>query len=167
MDTIFVTIFLSGKLTAEMEVEMLDRFHFDMKNDNNLKNSRKGVMPIVKVGLIEKRDFLDFKLTGKFSVLNDQGIPILKGVTAPIKWQLKFENRQQAKYEYSILLEKYFDRTLAEEQEYKLIEKGVGVTIKNLGCKFYLKKKLASDNTEYWLVVDKLTSEQEANKFAE
>ena len=150
-----------------MEVEMLDRFHFDMKNDNNLKNSRKGVMPIVKVGLIEKRDFPDFKLTGKFSVLNDQGIPILKGVTAPIKWQLKFENRQQAKYEYSILLEKYFDRTLAEEQEYKLIEKGVGVTIKNLGCKFYLKKKLASDNTEYWLVVDKLTSEQEANKFAE
>ncbi len=150
-----------------MEVEMLDRFHFDMKNDNNLKNSRKGVMPILKVGLIEKRDFLDFKLTGKFSVLNDQGIPILKGVTAPAKWRLKIENRQQAKYEYSILLEKYFDRTLAEEQEYKLIEKGVGVTIKNLGCKFYLKKKLVSDNTEYWLVVDKLTSEQEANKFAE
>ncbi len=68
---------------------MLDRFHFDMKNDSNLKNSRKGVMPIVKVGLIEKRDFLDFKLTGKFSVLNDQGIPIFKRSNCSDKMAVK------------------------------------------------------------------------------
>ena len=133
---------------------MLDRFHFDIKNDNNLSNSRKRDMPLLKVGLIENRDFIDFKINGKFSVLNDQGIPILKGVTTSVKWRLKIENRQQVKYEYSILLEKYFDRTLAEEQEYRLIEKGVGVTIKKLGNKFYSKKKLKViiPNIGCWLI---------------
>ena len=145
---------------------MLDRSHFGFENDNNLKGTIEGEIPILKVGLIKQSDFINFKLSGKFSVLNDQGIPILKGVTAQVKWLLKIENRQKAKYEYSILLNKYFDKRLAEEQEYQLIEKGIGVKIKSMGIKFYLKNNIVSDNTEYWLVVDKLASEQEANEFA-
>ena len=106
---------------------MLGRSHFGIVNHNNLTNKKNKEIPILKIGIIEQRDTLDFKLTGKFSVLNDQGIAILKGVTAPTKWRLKIKNRQPAKYEYSILLEKYYDLSKAEEQEYKLIEKGIAM----------------------------------------
>ena len=141
-----------------MEGAMLGRSHFRIVKHNNITNKKNKEIPILKVGIIEQRDTLDFKVTGKFSVLNDQGIAILKGVTAPTKWRLKIKNRQQAKYEYSILLEKYYDLTKAEEQEYKLIEKGIGARIKNFGAQFIINNKLACDNTEYWLVIDKLTS---------
>ncbi|MBL7095154.1 hypothetical protein ISS22_14410 [candidate division KSB1 bacterium] len=146
---------------------MLDGSHFGITNDNNLKNSKIDEIVILKVGIIEQRDSFDFKITGKISVLNDQGITILKGVTVAEKWRLKVKNRQNAKYEYSLLLQKYFDLKKAEEQEYKLIERGIGARIKKLGAQFYFKKKLVCDNSEYWLVVDKLSSEQEANNFAE
>ena len=133
---------------------MLDRSHFSSKNDNNLNNPYSDGMPVLKIGLIEHRDIIEFKSTGKFSVFNDQGIAILKGVTAPVKWRVRATNRQPAKYEYCILLEKFGDRQLAEELEYKLIEKGIGARIKTMGGEIFYKNKAINDNTEYWVVVD-------------
>lgn len=146
---------------------MLDGSHFGIANDNNLTNTKIDEKVILKVGIIEQRDSFDFEITGKISIIDDQGITILKGVTAPERWRLNITNQQRAKYDYSILLQKYSGLKEAEEQEYKLIERGIGAKIKKLGVQFYFKKKLVCDNSEYCLVVDKLSSEQDAYNFSE
>ncbi len=124
-------------------------------------------LPKLRVAFVEKCDYVDFKLSGKFSVFNDQGIAILEGVTAPLRWRLKIDNRQPAKYEYYILINKFYSKESAVEQEYLLIEKGIGVRIKTFGGKIYYKNKMINNNTEYWLVVDRLQSEEQALQFIE
>lgn len=135
--------------------------------DKNQRTGQSDDIPKLRVGFVEECDLLDFKLSGKFSVYNDQGIAILEGVTAPLRWRLKIENRQSAKYEYNILINKFASKDLAAEQEYKLIEKGIGASIKTIGGKIYYKNKMINNNTEYWLIVDHLSSQEEAHQFAE
>ena len=145
---------------------MSDRDFPGYESDVALNYTCSEEIPRLKIGFVKQRDYLDFKLTGKYAVFNDQGVAILQGVSAPVKWRLKVENRQKAKYEYNILIGKYTDKELASEEGYKLIEKGIGAQIKTRGGKIYFKNKVINDNTEYWLVIDQLASNEEAHDFA-
>ncbi|UCE08014.1 MAG: hypothetical protein JSW07_08290, partial [bacterium] len=112
---------------------MLGHPHIDSEPGGQLKNQYPNGMPILRIGLIESRDSIEFKLTGRFSVLNDQGVSILKDVASSVKWRVKVEQRLSAKYSYNILLGKFHDRQAAQDLEYKLIEKGIGTRIKIRG----------------------------------
>ncbi len=133
---------------------------------SQLKNPYPEGMPILRIGLIEHRDSVEFRLNGRFSVVNAQGISILKDVASSVKWRVKIAHYSPAKYIYHILLGKFPDRYSAQELEYKLIEKGIGNRIKIRGGKLYYNDQVVNDNTQYWVVVDDLNSDQEAQAFA-
>jgi stage II sporulation protein D len=148
------------------EVEMLGQPHFDLEAGNEVESSHTDGMPILRIGLIENRDSIEFRLTGRFSVFNDQGVSILKDVASSVKWRVKIEQYSPAKYFYNVLLGKFQDRQAARDLEYILIEKGIGTRIKVRGGKLYYNDRVVNDNTQYWVVVDVLNSEQEALSFA-
>jgi len=145
---------------------MLGQPHVDLESGNQSENTYPDGMPVLRIGLIESRDSVEFRLTGRFSVLNNQGVSILKDVASSVKWRVKIEQYSPAKYIYSVLLGKFHDRLEAQELEYKLIEKGIGTRIKIRGGKLYYNDRVVNDNTQFWVVVDDLNSEQEAVTFA-
>ena len=149
-----------------VEVAMLGQPDIDSDLSNQIENPYPDGIPILRIGLIENRDSIEFRLTGRFSVVNDQGIPILKDVASSVKWRVKIEHYLPAKYTYNILLGKFQERRLAQDCEYKLIEKGIGTRIKVRGGKLYYNDRVVNDNTQFWVVVDNLNSEQEAQTFA-
>ncbi len=145
---------------------MLDQPNIDSELSSQLENPYPDGMPILRIGLIENRDSIEFRLTGRFSVVNDQGVSILKDVASSVKWRVKIEHYSPAKYTYNILLGKFHERRLAQDCEYKLIEKGIGTRIKVRGGKLFYNDRVVNDNTQFWVVVDNLNSEQEAQAFA-
>ena len=148
------------------EAEMLGQPHTDSEFGNQPEKTYPDGMPILRIGLVESRDSIEFRLSGRFSVLNDQGISILKDVESSVKWRVKIERYSPAKYTYNILLGKFNNRHAAHDLEYKLIEKGIGTRIKVRGGKLYYNDRVVNDNTQFWVVVDGLNSEQEALAFA-
>ena len=141
-------------------------FRMKSGNENQVNYTNSDDMPILRIGLIENRDSVEFKATGRFSVLNDQGLPILNEVASPVKWRIKITPKQPAKYVYNILLGKFMKRHQAHELEYALIEKGIGTRIKTLGGKLYYGDRVVNENSQCWVVVDELPSEEEAQEFA-
>lgn len=148
------------------EVEMQGQPRIDSEMGSLLENQNADDMPILRIGLIEGRDSIEFRLTGRFSVYNDQGVSILKDVASSVKWRVKIVQHSSAKYAYNILLGKFHDHHEAHELEYKLIEKGIGTGIKIRGGKLYYNDRIVNDNTQFWVVIDALNSEQEALSFA-
>lgn len=149
-------------------VEVVNLGHSNKGSElaRQLKDLYSSGMPILRIGLIESRDSIEFRLSGRFSVLNDQGIAILKDVTSNVKWRVKIEQRQPSKYTYSIVLGQFQERLEAQELEYNLIEKGIGTRITTRGGKLYYNDRIVNDNTQFWVVVDRLASEEEAQTFA-
>ena len=141
--------------------------HSNSENGKQLNPGSSNGMPILRIGLIENRDTIEFKSTGRFSVLNDQGLPILKEVTSSAKWRIKVTLRQPAKFVYTIILGKFLDPRDAHELEYTFIEKGIGTSIKTRGGKLYHDDLIVNDNTQFWVVIDELKSEREALEFAQ
>lgn len=124
-------------------------------------------MPLLKIGFIENRETIEFRSTGRFSVLNDQGLPILKEVTSPAKWRIKVTLRQSARYVHNLVLGKFQHPRDAHELEYALIEKGIGTQIKTRGGELYYGDRVVNDNTQYWVVIEGLKTENEAQEFAQ
>ncbi|NOZ62611.1 MAG: SpoIID/LytB domain-containing protein [Calditrichaeota bacterium] len=133
-----------------------------MSIGNGCLDSSQGL----RIGFVEQRDFWDFKLTGPFSVFDERGEAILKNVPPTFRCRIQLENWQPAKFEYQILIGRFFDKSSAREAEYKLIEKGVGAMLRRIGGKHIHSNKIVQDTTEYWLVVDQMKSEQDAQEFA-
>jgi len=123
--------------------------------------------PILRIGLTENKDIIEYKSTGRFSVYNNEGIAILKSVTSHSKWKIKVEQSYNAKYAYNILLGKFTDYEEAQELNYQLIEKGLGAQIKTFGDKLYYENKLINDNSIHWVLLDYFHSEDEARSFAD
>ncbi len=145
---------------------MLGQPQFDSDAGSQVESPYTDGMPILRIGLIENRDSIEFRLSGRFSVFNDQGVSILKDVASTVKWRVKIEQYSPAKYIYNVLLGKFQDPSAARDLEYTLIEKGIGTRIKVRGGKLYYNDRVVNDNTQYWVVVDVLNSEQEALSFA-
>ncbi len=145
---------------------MFDSTHSESGTKKSNEKSVDEGMPVLRIGILEERDSAEFKLTGRFTVLNDQGVPILKDVTSPMKWRVKVEPRQSPRYTYAVLLGKFQDRRLAQELEYELIEKGIGTRIKTRGGKLYYQDAVVNDNTQFWVVVDDYATKQNAKQFA-
>jgi len=152
--------------TDNVEVIMLGYSHGDSDIKSQLKDPYSNGMPILRIGLIERRDSIEFRSSGRFSVLDDQGMAILKDVTSPVKWRVKIGKCLPAKYTYSALLGKFVDYQAAQDLEYKLLEKGIGTRIKIRGGKLYYGDRVVNDNRQFWVVVDDLASEQEAQLFS-
>jgi len=145
---------------------MFNQSHLDSDQKRTTENITTDDMPILKVGFEEYRDAIEFKSSGRFTVLNNQGIPILKDVTSPMKWRVRVEQRQPARYMFGVLVGKFDDKSQAQELEYQLIEKGIGTRIKTRGGKLFCNDVVVNDNTQYWVMVDNYASEQKAARFA-
>ncbi|MDW7682387.1 MAG: hypothetical protein SCK70_17615, partial [bacterium] len=145
---------------------MVERFNVERQSRRGQANFASVEVPKLRIGFIEKRDYFDFKIDGTFSVYNDLGYAILSGVSSPIQWRIRAEDRQPAKYNYNILVGVFTKREKAAEQEYQLLEKGIGARIQKIGGKVFIKSKLINDNSKYWVLIDQLASEDEALEFA-
>ena len=77
---------------------MLGQPQFDSDAGSQVESPYSDGMPILRIGLIENRDSIEFRLTGRFSVFNDQGVSILKDVVSTVKWRVKIEHYSPAKY---------------------------------------------------------------------
>ncbi|MFZ5518823.1 MAG: SpoIID/LytB domain-containing protein [Candidatus Zhuqueibacterota bacterium] len=145
---------------------MFDHSHADSDHKRTSENFTTDDMPVLKIGFEEERDLIEFKSSGRFTVLNNQGMPILKDVTSPMKWRVKVEQKQPARYSFGVLVGKFDDKSQAQELEYQLIEKGIGTRIKTRGGKLYCNEAVVNDNTQYWVTVDNYATEQKAVRFA-
>ena len=157
---------LCNTTADNVEVVMSDHSRLNSNIDNQGKFTYSDKMPILRIGLKESKDSIEFKPSGKFSVFNDQGVAILKEVSSSVRWRLRVNQQQPAKYSYSVLLGKFKDRQSAQDLEYNLVEKGIGTRIKTRGGKLHYGNQVVNDNTQFWVVIDGLRTKEDADRFA-
>ncbi|MDZ7376438.1 MAG: hypothetical protein ONB13_07440, partial [candidate division KSB1 bacterium] len=75
--------------------------------DNHAPAKLQEGMPVLRIALEEPRDAVDFRLTGRFSVMNDQGVAILKDVASSVKWRLKLKQFSPPQYAYYLVFGRF------------------------------------------------------------
>ncbi|MCX7834846.1 MAG: SpoIID/LytB domain-containing protein [bacterium] len=132
---------------------------------NVLKTTEDG-QPIIRIGLMEGYDKIDFKVEGKFRISKLDGKPILTNYSTNLKWRSKPEGEVlPAKFTYSVLAQ-----VTTREDELPIIrkkyeDKGYQTSVQKIGGPITIGKKILGDNSRYRVLVGNFSNEQEAVKF--
>jgi SpoIID/LytB domain protein len=120
--------------------------------------------PEIRVNLLEGYDKVDFRVSGKFSIINLNGEPVFENITSDLLWRSRVEESQGGQFIYSILLTAFRYQDRAMELLRHLESKGHHGYIRRLGYPLDIDGKIVSDNTKYRVLVGNFLAEMEAVK---
>jgi len=147
-----------------------------MKNiildNNNLKPSESGIlmnkdgMPIVRVGIIDNENVVDFKVDCKFLILDENDNVIMDNIESKLKWRVKVEKDEKAKFKYGILLNEFKKKEEAEKLAERFDKSEFDVKVNISGIRYKFKCDVIMDNTRYGVIAGYWDDEKEARKYA-
>lgn len=121
-------------------------------------------IPEIRVNLLEGYDKVDFRVSGKFSIIDLAGEPVFENITSDLLWRSRVEESQGGQFIYSILLTAFRYQDRAMELLRHLESKGHHGYIRRLGYPLDIDGKIVSDNTKYRVLVGNFLAEKEAVK---
>ena len=147
-----------------------------MKNivldNNSLKPSESGIlmnkdgMPIVRVGIIDNENVVDFKVDCKFLILDKNNSVIMDNIESRLKWRVKVEKDEKAKFKYGILLNEFKKKEEAEKLAERFDKSEFDVKVNKSGIRYKFKYDVIMDNTRYGVIAGYWDDEKEARKYA-
>ncbi len=147
-----------------------------MKNivldNNSIKPSKGGIlmnkegMPIVRVGIIDNENVVDFKVDCKFLILDKNDNVIMDSVESRLKWRVKVEKDEKAKFKYGILLNEFKKKEEAEKLAERFDKSEFDVKVNKSGIRYKFKYDVIMDNTRYGVIAGYWDDEKEARKCA-
>lgn len=122
--------------------------------------------PIIRVGLFENQEFIDFKILGKFNVQDSEGNILIKNINSDLVWRVKVKESKPGKESYHLVLYETFKKERIEEKlkQAKLIDENVKALV--LGGDIFLQDRKINNNTKYILIAGDFSSELLAKKNA-
>lgn len=131
---------------------------------NVLKTTEDG-QPIIRIGLMEGYEKIDFRVDGKFRITKLDGRPILTNYSSNLKWRSKPEGEVlPAKFSYSVLAQVTINEEEIPEIRKKYEDKGLITSVQKIGGPITIGKKVIGDNVRYRILVGSFATEQDAVK---
>lgn len=120
--------------------------------------------PLLRIGIFDSQEYLDFKVLGKFTIQDENGENLTESVGSDLKWRVKLKEGKPGKVKYFLVLFESFNRKLVEEKLQIAQKIDENVYIRSLGGNIYFKGRKINNNTKYILVAGDYPTALEARK---
>lgn len=120
--------------------------------------------PIIRIGIIEAQDFIDFHVFGEFSILDSENNILINKLNSDLKWRVKIKESKAGSERFHLILYETFHKKRIEEK-FKIAKRfDPEVQIEILGGNIFLENRKINNNTKYVLVSGNYRTEHEARK---
>lgn len=120
--------------------------------------------PLFRVNIFDNQEYVDFKISGKFNVEDEEGNVVIKNVKSSLKWRIKIKESKSGKYRYFLVLYESFNKEQAEQKLAQARKIDENAKIRVLGGDIYLDDRKVNNNTKYMITVGNFTTELEARR---
>lgn len=120
--------------------------------------------PIVRIGLMEEYDRIDFSVGGEFNVTDLKGSPILENVVNEQRWHVFPDTTKEARAVYSILLTAFAKRDAADKLRRSLTKKDYAARVIEVGTEVVIDGRSISNSVKYRVLVGRWNNERDARK---
>ena len=125
--------------------------------------TRSSKIPIIRIGVIQSTDTVNFKCNQSFSLQNSRGEKIFAG-GANQNYVLTIRSSQPAGINYQVRAGIEQDRSRAEQWVNNLQRQGLDAQIRTVGVFFDINNHKV-DNREHWIVIGNFSDYEEALAF--
>ncbi len=126
-----------------------------------------GSEPLVRVGLLERYNQLDFRVSGSFTLASLHGEAIYTGIDTDLRWRCKVERSQPARFVYSILVDTCDTREKAERLAERLRQENQPARVLPLGRELQVKKDIVHKGLRWRVIVGAFDRERDARPLLE
>ncbi len=129
---------------------------------NLLKMASNG-QPLIRIGLLEGYEKIDFKIKGGFRLTKLDGTPILTNHHSDLKWRSKPESKvQEARFTYCVMADVFPTEMEAIQGCKKYDAKNIHTAIQKIGGAIMFNGREIGNNTRYRVLVGNYSKEQDA-----
>ena len=121
--------------------------------------------PVLRVGLLEGFERVDFHLKGSFDICTLSGDVIYSGIESELRWRSKIEESTSSVFTFNVLLKSFAEKTTADSIAEQLVEKGYQAFVIEIGEQQSITGKTALDSRKFRLVVGQFDTEDECTKY--
>ncbi|MDP8227978.1 MAG: SpoIID/LytB domain-containing protein [Candidatus Electryoneaceae bacterium] len=148
--------------TSVSEVEMVAS---SRRGDRVRRRELSGFNPIVRIGLMEEYDRIDFSVQGVFDIVSLSGDTIAEGVVNDQRWHVVPDTTTEARAVYSILTTAFAKRDGAERLRKKLNQRKHQARIVEVGTEVMIDGRMVTDNIKYRVLVGRWSNEREVKRY--
>lgn len=132
--------------------------------ERSRKRFLSGPNPIVRIGLMEEYDRIDFEICGDFTLVDLAGKQILEEVPEEVQWRAVPETTQEARAVYSILTTAFARRDAADKLRRSLSQANHQARVVEVGEEILIDDRLVANNIKYRVLIGRWPTEREAMK---
>ncbi|HEB84988.1 MAG TPA: SpoIID/LytB domain-containing protein [Bacteroidetes bacterium] len=121
----------------------------------------QGRQPLVRVGLLEGYDHVDFRIRGAFNLTTIDGREIYAGITSDRRWRCRVEEAKPAKYVYSVLVKTLDTEKKADKLAEWLRNNGQPARVLPFGREVQIGKTLIHQGRRWRVIVGAYDREDE------
>lgn len=125
----------------------------------------RGEQPLIRVGLLEGYEYVDFRVKGVFSIQSLEGEEIFTNIESDRRWRCRIDKSIPAQFVYSILLGKFDSEAAAEKVASPLRKRGEPVRLLPLGRKIVIHDEIIHEGTQWRVIVGAFENEDQARPY--
>ena len=143
-----------------MKNNILNNDNIPTSEESSLVNNIQ--VPIVRIGIVDYENVVDFKINGKFSILDEDNNKILKKSESELMWRIKVNKDVNAKFKYGVLVGEFRKKQEAEKLSEKLGDGEFNIQITKSGSRYLFKDKITLNNICYKVIAGYWDDKNEA-----
>ncbi len=132
------------------------------RSDRIRKRELDSINPVIKIGLMEEYDRIDFTLNGTFDVVDLEGEHIETNIESHHQWHVVPDLTTEAKAVFSILITAFARRDAADQLRKRLSAENHQARVAEVGEEILIERKSVSNNIKYRVLVGRWPTEREA-----
>jgi len=126
-----------------------------------------GPDPIVRIGIMEEYDRIEFSVDDIFDIIALNGNVVASGIRSDAQWYVAPYETEEARAIYSILTTAFADRDSADELRKRLASEGHPARIAEIGDEVCIDGRVVADNVKYRVLIGRWPTEKEAKSALE
>ncbi len=120
--------------------------------------------PILRIGVVEEQDFIDFHVFGEFSIIDSSDKILISSIKSNLKWRIKIKESKPGSEVFCLILYESFHENRIQDKLKIAKQLDPDAKIEILGGNIYLNQELINNNTKYVIISGEYSSELEAKK---
>ncbi len=130
--------------------------------DKAHRRELSGPEPIVRIGIMEEYDRIEFSVEDEFNLIALNGDTIASRLKTDAKWSVTPFETEEARAIYSILTTAFAERDSADKLRKRLASDGYPTRIAEIGEEVSIDGKVVANNIKYRVLVGRWLTEKEA-----
>ena len=128
------------------------------------KRELQGPDPIVRIGLMEEYDRIDFSVRNKYDIVSLSGEMIEAGIVSDQQWHVVPDHTNEARAIYSVLTTAFARRDSADKLRRTFSQQNHSARVIEVGEEILIDGRLITNNIKYRVLIGRWATEREANQ---